>query len=173
MSPAGDIASWHEFYALLGTAAATLVGLLFVAATVASGVFSADRQAPIRMFLSATVVHFSSVLAASLIVLAPVPGWLLGAMVLACGLLGVGYYGLALHDATRDGLIRNVDLEDRTWYAALPIGAYVAEALAGALLIARSGDGIAVLAVSLGALLIIGLHNAWDITVWTISRRGQ
>jgi hypothetical protein len=46
-------------YALLGTAAGTLVGLLFVAATVATGIFPTDRPAPLRVFLSATVVHFS------------------------------------------------------------------------------------------------------------------
>ena len=34
------LAHWHEFYTLLGTASATMVGLLFVAATVGSGVFT-------------------------------------------------------------------------------------------------------------------------------------
>jgi hypothetical protein len=27
------------------------------------------------------------------------------------------------------------------------------------------------LAVSLGVLLVVGIRNAWDITVWTITRR--
>ena len=76
---------WHDFFLLLGTAAGTLVGLLFVVATVSSGVFSMERRAPLRMFLSATVVHFSSVLAASLIMLLPLTRWLLlGAMVVVC-----------------------------------------------------------------------------------------
>jgi hypothetical protein len=61
---------WHEFYTLLGTASATMVGLLFVAATVGSGVFSTDRRGALGMFLSASVVHFSSILATCLIVLA-------------------------------------------------------------------------------------------------------
>ena len=71
-APGDALAHWHEFYMLLGTAAGTLVGLLFVAATVGAGVFSSDRPAPLRIFLSASVVHFSSVLMVSLIVLAPV-----------------------------------------------------------------------------------------------------
>ena len=41
---AGALVPWHEFYALLGTAAGTLVGLLFVAATLAAGVFPSDRR---------------------------------------------------------------------------------------------------------------------------------
>jgi hypothetical protein len=65
------LAHWHEFYSLLGTAAGTLVGLLFVAATVGSGAFSSDQRAPLRVFLSASVVHFSSVLVVSLIVWRP------------------------------------------------------------------------------------------------------
>jgi hypothetical protein len=83
----GDVlAHWHEFYTLLGTAAGTLVALLFVAATVASGVFSSDRRAPLRIFRSASIVHFSSVLVVSLILLAPVGSWtLLGVVVIGCG----------------------------------------------------------------------------------------
>ncbi len=39
------IASWHDFGMLIGTAAAPPIGLLFVAASVDSGVLSADRRA--------------------------------------------------------------------------------------------------------------------------------
>jgi hypothetical protein len=173
MRPAHDVlAEWHDFFVLLGTAAGTLVGLLFVAASVSSGVFSFDRRAPLRVFLTATVVHFASVLAASLIVLLPVASWpAMGAMVLICGLVGLGYSGLALRDSVRDGLISNIDWEDRTWYGVLPLAAYVAECAAGIVLICGAGAGCAVLAASTGLLLVAGIHNAWDITVWIITRR--
>ena len=47
-----------------------------------------------RWTLSATVVHFSSVLIVSLILLAPIEDWtLLVMLVLACGLIGVAYLG--------------------------------------------------------------------------------
>lgn len=170
--PHDTLAVWHDFFMLLGTAAGTLVGLLFVAATVGSGVFSMDRRAPLRMFLSATVVHFSSVLAVSLVVLLPLTSWpVLGAMVLGCGLVGLGYSGLALRDTVRDGLIANVDWEDRTWYGILPIIAYLAESAAGVALACDIAAGCAGLAASMGMLLVVGIHNAWDITVWSITRR--
>jgi len=171
MSPASELAPWHEFYTLLGTAAGTLVALLFVAASVASGVFSSDRRAPMRMFLSATVVHFSSVLVVSLILLAPIESWIaLGAMVLAAALVGIAYCGLIWRDATRDGLTARLDLEDRVWYAVLPVVTYLCELAAGALLAAQRAEGCAVLAVSLTLLLVVGIHNAWDITIWTVTR---
>jgi hypothetical protein len=173
-APHEVLAHWHEFYLLLGTAAGTLVGLLFVAATIASGVFSSDRQAPLRVFLSASVVHFSSVLVASLIVLVPIESWhALGVMVLACGLMGIVYYGLALRDAARDGLLRNIDYGDRVWYLVLPVAGYLAEAGAGIVLARGADAGCAVLAAAMGMLLVVGIHNAWDITVWTITRRRE
>src|SRR5947207_8981800 len=123
---------WHEFYALLGTASATLVGLLFVAATIGAGVFSTGKRAPLRMFLSSSVIHFSSILIACLIVLAPGESWrLLGAMVVACGVIGVGYYALAWRDAVREGLSRSLAWDDRTWYAILPVAGYLLEGGSG------------------------------------------
>jgi hypothetical protein len=162
---------WHEFYALLGTASATLVGLLFVAATVASGVFTTTRSAPRRMFLSASVIHFSTVLVVCLIVLAPEHGWASpGAMIVACGIFGLGYYGLAWRDAIRDGLAKAIDLEDRTWYAVFPAVGYLFETLSGAAMAARLNLSCVALAVSVGFVLMVGIHNAWDITIWSVTR---
>jgi hypothetical protein len=93
---------WHNFYPLLGAAYATMVGLLFVAASVVVGVFSQNRSGALRIFLSASVVHFSSILATCLMVLAPVQWWeLLGGMILACGGLRPGLFRhrLARHGA--------------------------------------------------------------------------
>jgi hypothetical protein len=46
---ADTLALWRGFYALLGEASATMVALLFVAASVGTGMFSNDRRAP-RLF---------------------------------------------------------------------------------------------------------------------------
>ena len=168
------IRPWHEFYALLGTASATLVALLFVTASIATGVFTANRRAPLRVFLSATVVHFSSIVAASLIILAPIQSrTLLALLLLACGIFGLVYSILTWRDSVRDGLSTSIDLEDRTWYVLLPVACYLFEIGSAGLLLWRTADGCIVLAVAMSMLLVIGIHNAWDITVWTITRRGE
>ena len=175
MPPLADaLAHWHEFYALLGTAAGTLVGLLFVAATVAAGVFPTDRRAPLRDLpvrdrrafqQRADRVADSSGANRELdLARRGGPG---------CGLIGVAYYGLVCRDATRDGLMAAIDLEDRIWYAVLPVVTYLSEAVSGIMLASRWAAGCAVLAISLTALLVVGIHNAWDITVWTITRRRE
>jgi hypothetical protein len=173
MLPIGDaLASWHDFYTLLGTTSATMVGLLFVAASVGSGVFSGERRAPLRVFLSASVVNFSLVLAVSLIVLAPLRNTpLAGAMIAACATFGLIHSGLAWRDTLREGLIKSIDLEDRTWYIMLPIFGYLCLAASGVILASGWVLGCATLAGSAGLLLAVGVHNAWDITVWIITRR--
>ena len=170
--PLADVmARWHEFYGLLGTASATLVGLLFVAATVGSGTFTLARRAALRMFLSASVIHFSGILIVCLIVLAPGESWrTLGGMIGACGVFGVGYYGLAWSDTLRDGLNRSIAWDDRLWYAVLPVVGYLMEAGSGVALALGWSLACIALAVTMGFLLVVGIHNAWDITVWTISR---
>jgi hypothetical protein len=37
----------------------------------------------------------------------------------------------------------------------------------------QSDMGVAALALSMGMLLMVGIHNAWDITVWSITRRRE
>jgi hypothetical protein len=77
----------------------------------------------------------------------------------------------------RDGLNKSIDLEDRVWYLALPVIGYLSETGSGVALAWPSeltlppDLGCAALALSVGMLLVIGIHNAWDITVWTITRR--
>jgi hypothetical protein len=172
MPPNDALARWHEFYSLLGTASATMVALLFVAASVGSGVFTAERRAASRLFLSASVVNFSSVLAACLVVLAPLGNWeALGGSIVACGLFGLAHSCLAWRDTVGDGLIASIDLEDRIWYLFMPMAGYLCEAASGIALALRLDQGCAALALSIGLLLGIGIHNAWDITVWSITRR--
>jgi hypothetical protein len=171
--PADPLVLWHEFYSTLGESAATMIALLFVAASIGSGVFRADRRAAQRVFLSASVVHFGGVLAVSLIVLAPIQhNGLFGAMILACGLFGLAYNVVVWRDAVRDGVLRSIDLEDRVWYAVLPFLTYLLEVGAGITLFEGATIGCMILAVTVGALMMIAIRNAWDITIWSMTRRG-
>ena len=52
------VRDWHDFYALVGTAAATLVGLMFVAASIGDNIFDEKDLVPMKAFITPTVVHF-------------------------------------------------------------------------------------------------------------------
>jgi hypothetical protein len=171
---ADTLALWRGFYALLGEASATMVALLFVAASVGAGMFSNGRRAPMRVFLSASVVHFGGILTVSLITQAPIRNQtVLGGLVVAAGVFGLGYYAVTWRDMMHDELTKRIDLEDRIWYACLPVATYLIEGVTGVALICGLAQGWPALAITLGLLMLIAVHNAWDITVWSIGRRGQ
>jgi hypothetical protein len=175
MPPLSDaLTPWQGFYTLLGGASATMVGLLFVAASISSGAFTAGRTAASRMFLSSSVVHFSGILAVCLIVMTPVrePAWF-GGMIGACGVFGLGYYGWTWFDALRDGLAKRLEWDDRFWYAWMPAAGYAAETASGGILMRMPEQGCIMLAASSGLLLLIAIHNAWDITVWSLMRNNK
>ena len=124
---------WHDFYALIGEASATLVALIFVAASIGAEVFTAKHQAGIRSFLSPTVVHFTAVLVICLLACIPTETWgLLGALLGCVGVIGLVYSGWVWRRMMKHGIVASIDTVDRLWYALLPIPAYLLVIAAGA-----------------------------------------
>ena len=172
--PGNPLAPWHDFFTLIGSAAATLVGLMFVAASVGSGVFTTERQAGMRTFLSPTVVAFTVVLAASLVGVLPpaalnVPGLLLAAI----GVSGALYSALVWRRMVREGIAKHIDLEDRIWYALVPALAYAILTIAGTAFLFGASAATALMPLGMCLLLLAGIRNAWDMTTWVVLRRQQ
>jgi hypothetical protein len=53
---------WHDFYLLVGGAAATLVGLMFVAISLGSRLITEQSIPGLRVFVTPTIIHFIYVL---------------------------------------------------------------------------------------------------------------
>jgi hypothetical protein len=173
MPPPTPLTPWHDFAILLGTAAATLIGLLFVAASVGTSVFTMERQSALRVFLSPSVVHFCTILAAALITVAPVPtARAVGLLIIATGVLGAIYVVLVWRTMIRDGYIKSLDLTDRLWYAPAPALGYATLITAGITLALGLTPACMIYAVALALLLVAGIRNAWDITTWIILKTG-
>ena len=163
---------WHDLFMLFGTASATLIGLLFVATSVGSSFFTQARHMSLRSFLSPSVVLFTCVLVSSLIAVAPQRSWVnFGALIGATGLLGLLYALVVLNRMIRHGMTAIIDWEDRLFYVGLPAVGYAAVVWAGYLLFRAMEFGCDVLALAMGALLLIGVRNAWDMTVWAVIKR--
>jgi hypothetical protein len=172
-SLADTLAPWHDFFILVGTASATLIGLLFVAASLGSGIFSLDRRYAARMFLSSSVVHFSCVLAACLIAVAPIRSWpVFGALACADGVFGLTYGIIACRDSVRHGLPANMDRDDLALYMAVPLLGYFILAASGAMFLSDMNSATFILVAAVGLLLAVGIRNAWDITIWAVMRQG-
>ena len=70
------LTNWQNFYMIIGTAAATLTGLMFVATTLVAGLerHVSTLDAGLSAFNTPTVVHFCAVLLLAGILSAPW-GW--------------------------------------------------------------------------------------------------
>ena len=172
MSLLDILSKWHDFYELIGAAAATLVGLMFVTASIGAGVFTREQKAAMQSFVSPTVVHFSAVLMTCIVAVAPTETWTsLGGLFIGGGVLGLGYGGWIVRRMITRGFLSTIDASDRMWYAMLPIAGYIMVVAAGVRLELRDGAALNILALALITLLLAGIRNAWDMTIWIIERR--
>ncbi|HEX9321015.1 MAG TPA: hypothetical protein VF913_02680 [Xanthobacteraceae bacterium] len=166
--------AWHEFYLLIGTAAATLMGLMFIAASIAASYFTKEHQAGIQSFFTPTVVHFASVLITCVVLLAPLAVTPLGVLLLAIGAVGLGYASFVWVRMGRRGFTSTIDLADRFWYALSPVAGHLL-LIAAAVMLLTLGDGrtLELLAIAMVFLLLAAIRNAWDITAWVVTRSGR
>ncbi len=166
---ANQLRDWHDFYILIGTAAATLIGLMFVAASVGASYFNAEREVPLRTFLTPTVVHFTVVLMSCLMSITPsLTRASFGALFAVGGAVGIGFCCHVLLRMRRRGITRTIDLADWCCYILIPAVSYLTLTATGIVLPMRPDLGLDMLAGTLVALLLLGIRNAWDMTLWIV-----
>jgi hypothetical protein len=86
------VAGWHEFYVMIGTAAATLMGLLFVSLSLNAHIKSGEENAGFRVLAVHTFSNFLFVLLVAIIFLIPLQSFSgLGIPLLLMG--AAGLYG--------------------------------------------------------------------------------
>ncbi|HEX9132709.1 MAG TPA: hypothetical protein VF844_10480, partial [Ktedonobacteraceae bacterium] len=130
------LAAWQNFYVIIGTAAATLTGLLFVVITLVSGALRqvSSPWSGIRVFSTPNVMHFGAALLIAALLSAPWPAlWPAGLLVGLAGLGGVIYVFIVLWEV-RHRLSYNLVLSDWLWYTLSPLLAYRAVLVGGILL---------------------------------------
>jgi predicted neutral ceramidase superfamily lipid hydrolase len=166
---ADALRDWHDFYVLIGTASATLVGLMFVAASIGASFFTVEREAGLQAFLTPTVLHFCAVLVTCLVVTVPSHSWAsLGDLLLAGSAVGLAYSCVVWLRMRSGGFSATIDLVDRIWYVVTPVTSYLLMACAAVALFLRSIIGLDLLALVVVLLLLLGIRNAWDMTVWMV-----
>lgn len=166
------LASWQNFYVLVGSAAGALIGLQFVVLALLVSLDGIRRSPEFgSIFATPNIVHFASVLlfAATAVIPWPSGDWFFVTdAVLGCG--GV-VYTLGILRALRRLTIYQPQREDMVFHAWLPLVAYALPLAAGALqvlvaaMVERSASLLIVLyclAASELILLLTGIHNAWD-----------
>jgi hypothetical protein len=162
---------WRDFYVMGGTAAATLVGLMFVFISIAASRFSDKYLAPMRAFITPTVAHFAAVLFVCLVSVMPGHGERsLGGVLGGGALIGLVYCGRVLVLISRRFAV-GLTWEDRAFYALIPVFGYLVLLVSAILEIdERPVEANALAGIALIVLIAAGLRNAWDMTVWMTTR---
>ena len=158
-----QLVSWQSFYVIVGSSGAALIGIQFVViALVADRRRLVTTKDSISAFATPTVVHLGAALVVLALMCAPWPS-LRGASIALtlCDLGGLGYATIVMDRARRQTDYKPI-WEDWVWYAVLPCSAYAALAVAALLLSTTTQTAVFVIGAAALALLLIGIHNAWD-----------
>jgi hypothetical protein len=170
------LATWQNFYVIIGSAAATLTGLMFVVITLIAGarVRVSSPSSGIAVFTTPNVVHFGAALLIAAILSAPWQAlWNAGLLLGLSGLGGVTYVIIVLRRARRFQTDYQPVLEDWLWNIVLPLVSYTALVVAAIVLPGNPAPALFVIAAVTVLLLFIGIHNAWDVVTYVPFERSQ
>src|SRR6185503_1529626 len=157
--------SWHDVFLLTGTAAVTLIGLLFVSLSFNLDVILHESRAHLLALARQSFFGFIYVMLVSLFCLEP--AWrprTLGVTLMALGVLLVGFWLRHLFDMRRGD---HSDIGGRTILLCAVFGVLAAAllALGGWRTIQGSPEALHLVTLSMIFLLATGARSAWDLLV--------
>jgi len=159
---------WQTFYVLVGTAAATLVGLMFVAVTFGSSIVRRETSETARSFIDPTFTHFVQVLfVACLVVIPTMRPRLLGALLLTVSALRFADL-VRVHRHMRRAQKVHHDIELSDWVTGIvvPIVCYLLLGAAGLGFVRGHAGAFTTLAIATVAILMLGVFGAWELMLW-------
>jgi len=162
---------WDNFYVMLGTAAAGLLGLTFVVIALLSEAPRAT-SAGTSGYITPTVVHFGTVLGLSCFL--SVPRQSVASLSLGFGAVAIGlliYTGVITANMRRFSASYVPVLEDWIWHLLLPFIVYGTLLAMAFLLWRRPRPAMYGIASALTLLLFVGIHNSWDVAVSVTMQR--
>jgi hypothetical protein len=162
------LSNWQNFYMIMGTAAATLTGLMFVVTTLIAGIEThvSTLNAGISAFHTPTTVHFCAVLLLAGILSAPWQAFASVRLVLSLLGLGMVLYLIIVIRRMRRVPHYPTQLNDWVWYMVFPLLAYVVLIIAALALPANLALALYSISASMILLLLLGIRNAWDLVTF-------
>jgi hypothetical protein len=170
-APLPPIEVWDNFYVIVGSSAAGLIGLTFVVIALASDA-NFVRLSGLRTFITPIVMHFGSALWISALLC--IPGQTdvsLSVLVTVTGAILAAFGAATSWRMFRGRREYRPALTDWIWNATLPSLCYLALLVAGVLILRQPAPALYIVGAVALTSLFIGIHNAWDLAVWiTIER---
>ena len=167
--------TWQNFYVLVGTAAATLIGLMFVAITFGASLVTRQTSESARAFLDPTFTHFVQVLLTACLVTIPTMGpTVLGVLLLAVGALRTAaLFRVFRHMRAAHRTHHDIELSDWLTGIAIPLLCYLLLGATGVAFLTGYLAAFTVLAIATIASLLNGIYGAWELLLWMAVTRAQ
>jgi len=157
---------WSNFFTITGTAGATLVGLLFVAVTLGTGLPTSRKLDIAHVSLTPALYSFAGVLLQSMVVLIPWKSTLPhGVIFVVMGIGGLVYRTNAVRVRSSLHLRAIHSTIDRIFHNVTPIVASVILTCGGAGLIAREAFAPFAIASATTLFLVSGIYRTWGETL--------
>lgn len=166
-------ATWQSFYLLVGTAAATLIGLMFVAVTFGASLMTAESSPSARAWLNPPFAHFVTVLFVACVMASPATSALPISGALLVIPLSRALALVRVYRHMREAHAKYSDLELSDWISgvALPLACYLALLATGAAFVRGYAAAFAGLAVVTVVILLLGVYGAWELLLWLAQTR--
>ena len=164
---------WGDYFLMIGSSAAALIGLAFVVITLTAGRERDELDRGKKLYTSPIVWHLAVILVLSGAAIAPaMNARFYGAVSGGLGILGFlmgcrSALGIAHFEGSSNKLF------DAVWYGIAPAIAYLGLIVAAIALFGRSSWGAAAIAGDLMALLLISIHAEWDLVTFLAPMAGQ
>ncbi len=157
--------SWHDFYLTMGTASASLIGLLFVALSLNIDAITDDSRDDLRAFADQAFSSFSAVLLISVFFLIPENGaGILGGLYVVLSIFA-GYRILRRTPAVWRSRHRGRPAEATLWRFVLPTAAVIGLFAVGLGLILAQSSALYWLVAVIICLLMSAARSSWDLLV--------
>jgi hypothetical protein len=168
-----QLAGWETFYVIVGSSAAALTGLMFVVVTLIKESDIPRSSGTLAAFGTPTVVHFCAALVVAAVLTAP---WRTPTNVAAAvGIVGAAglIYTLMVVQRARKQTDYQAVLEDWLFHTVFPIAAYAGIVIAAAVLGKDPDRSLFAIGAAVLALVLIGIHNAWDTVTYVAVARPE
>ncbi len=164
---------WQNFYFMIGSSSATLVGLMFIAVSLGTELPSARDERTVNTFVTPILKQLMSVLVIAAIMLMPTfRNESLGIVLLVVGSALTLY---AVNIAWRFFRFPNAQtttpIQDLLTYAVLPVLGNIFIIFTGAGALSGSTDALNWVAVGVVLLVVVNVINTWDLMMWIAQNR--
>ena len=170
-----DLQSWHDFFMLTGEASATLLGLVFVSASIAATIPNeklGDMKNRGLWFLPIVYAFVRVLVVGAVAVMPHMSLKEFGDFLMVLGIADLGrmvwvFRGLLRTHRTGERLVAG----DWFWYMIAPALATILAGGTGAALALGNVWPLELVASAMVIHLSVGIHNAWELADWLATRQ--